>query len=342
MRFGLFGGATVKTGSSDANAVGDSSSDYTEFVDYVCEAESLGFHSVFLVEHHFTGFNQVSASLNMLSYLAAKTKRLRLGTAVTVLPWHNPVLVAEQAATVDVLSGGRLDFGIGRGYRASEFRGFCIDPAEAQERYDEALEVIRKAWAHPTGFTHHGKRWNFDQAIVEPTPVQKPHPPLWIGAGTAPVLETAGRLGLNMLLDQLAAPEVLGERVAIYKRAVEATGRIYDPMRLAVTRTLCLAMNETEREQRLAERAQFLEQVRRLTQAPGQTSTLAMANTPAEARKASEAAALLGDPEEIIARLKHLQSMGIEYVLLMDLTASRTALRTFAREVMPAFSTVAA
>ena len=128
MRFGLFGGATVK--GSDA---GDSSRDYQEFIDYVCEAEALGLHSVFLVEHHFTGFNQVSASLSLLAYLAAVTKRMRLGTAVTVLPWHNPVLVAEQAATVDLLSNGRLDFGIGRGYRYSEFHGFCMPMDEAQE-----------------------------------------------------------------------------------------------------------------------------------------------------------------------------------------------------------------
>ena len=338
MRFGLFGGATVKTEGA-TKAVGDSASDYSEFVDYVCEAEELGFYSTFLVEHHFTGFNQVSASLGLLCYLAAKTKRMRLGTAVTVLPWHNPVLVAEQAATVDVLSGGRLDFGIGRGYRASEFRGFCIPIEEGQERYDEALEVIRKAWANPKGFTHHGKRWHFDEAIVEPAPIQQPHPPFWIGAGTPPVLEAAGRLGLNLLLDQLSTPEVIGGRVAIYQRAVEAAGRVYDPMRLALTRTLCLAMNANERELRLAERAQFLEDVRRLTVAPNQTSSLPMSSSPADARRASEAAALLGDPDEIIARLKHLESMGVEYVLLMDLTSSRQALRTFAREVMPAFAT---
>ena len=335
MKFGLFGGATV-AGAGDGS---DSPQQYRAFIDYVLEAEQLGFHSVFLVEHHFTGFNQVSASISLLTYLAAKTSVMRLGTAVTVLPWHNPVLLAEQAATVDLLSGGRLDFGIGRGYRASEFRGFCVPVEEAQERYDEALEVIRKAWAHPAGFTHHGKRWHFDQAIVEPAPTQRPHPPLWIGAGTPPVIETAGRLGLNLLLDQLARPEIIGERAAIYRRAVEATGLAYDPMRMALTRTLCLAQNAHERELRIAERAQFLEQVRRLTAGNfASTNSLAVAQSPAEARAASEAAALLGNPEEIIARLRQLQSFGVEYVLLMDLTMDRSALRTFAREVMPAFA----
>src|SRR5262249_28149314 len=122
MQFGLFGSATATRGGPDV----DSSHGYKEFVEYNIEAEALGYHSTFLVEHHFTGRGQVSASLNLLTWIGAKTKTLRLGTAVLVLPWHNPVLVAEQAATVDLLSGGRLDFGVGKGYRNNEFVGFCV------------------------------------------------------------------------------------------------------------------------------------------------------------------------------------------------------------------------
>ena len=135
MRFGLFGGATAKPTqeTTDSRLYGD-------FVDYVCEAEALGFHSVFLVEHHFTGMAQVSASLGLLTYLAGRTSRIRLGTAVTVLTWHNPVLLAEQAATLDLVSGGRFDFGIGRGYRQNEFKGFGIPIDEANARYDEITD----------------------------------------------------------------------------------------------------------------------------------------------------------------------------------------------------------
>src|ERR1700729_242489 len=156
MKFGLFGGARARGGPA-----GDSEG-YHDFINYVVEAEKLGFSSVFLVEHHFTGFGQVSASLNLLSYLAARTERIRLGTAVVVLPWHNPVLVAEQAATLDLLSNGRLDLGVGKGYRDYEFAGFCVPQDEATERFDEAIEVIRKAWSGDGRFSHHGKRWNFD------------------------------------------------------------------------------------------------------------------------------------------------------------------------------------
>ena len=108
MRFGLFGGARALRGGPYGDSDG-----YADYIAYVREAEALGFDSVFLVEHHFTGHGQVSASLSLLSYLAACTTRIRLGTAVVVLPWHNPVLVAEQAGTLDLLSGGRFDFGVG-------------------------------------------------------------------------------------------------------------------------------------------------------------------------------------------------------------------------------------
>ena len=141
MRFGLFGSAQAKRGGPDV----DSGVGFRDFVDYNVEAESLGFHSTFLVEHHFTGFGQISATLNLLTFIAARTTTLRLGTAVLVLPWHNPVLLAEQAATLDLLSQGRLDFGIGMGYRYREFAGFCMPMEEAAQRFDESLV------GHPQG-----------------------------------------------------------------------------------------------------------------------------------------------------------------------------------------------
>jgi hypothetical protein len=165
MRFGLFGSAQARR--STTNDV-DSSLGYRQWLDYNVEAEALGYHSTFAVEHHFTGFGQVSATLNLLTYLAARTSTIRLGTAVTVLPWHNPVLLAEQAATLDLLSGGRLDFGVGKGYRHNEFAGFCIPMDEAQARFEESLEVITKAWVSNEPFSHRGRFWQYENIVVEP------------------------------------------------------------------------------------------------------------------------------------------------------------------------------
>src|SRR5487761_2647491 len=158
MRFGLFGSAQARRGGPEF----DSSEGFRDFIEYNVEAEALGFHSTFVVEHHFTGFGQVSATINLLTWLGARTRHLRLGTAVMVLPWHNPVLLAEQAATLDLLSGGRLDFGIGKGYRYNEFNGFDVPYADADARFEESLELLLTSWSSEERFSHKGKSWTFN------------------------------------------------------------------------------------------------------------------------------------------------------------------------------------
>src|SRR5262249_23732021 len=229
MRFGLFGSATARHEAPDV----DSGQGYRQFIEYNIEAEALGYHSTFLVEHHFTGFGQVSASLSLLTWVAAKTSTLRVGTAVLVLPWHNPVLVAEQAATIDLLSGGRLDFGVGKGYRHNEFVGFAIPMEEADARFNESLDVIAKAWTGER-FSHHGRYWRFEDIMVEPPTAQKPHPPLWMGAGSPDSIRRVAERGYNLLLDQFGSFEVTAERIAIFKSEVEKRGRRFDPRDVAV------------------------------------------------------------------------------------------------------------
>jgi alkanesulfonate monooxygenase SsuD/methylene tetrahydromethanopterin reductase-like flavin-dependent oxidoreductase (luciferase family) len=334
MKFGLFGGASAQRGGVHR----DSTQGYRDFIDYVVEAEELGYRSVFLVEHHFTGFGQVSASLNLLTYLAARTRRIRLGTAVVVLPWHNPVLLAEEAATVDLLSNGRLDFGVGKGYRPNEFHGFNIDQDRAQERFDEALEVIRRAWTSEEPFDHRGRHWTYNGIVVEPPCIQKPHPPLWIAAGRPEAIAVAAERGFNLLLDQIAPFDVIGERLTVYRQKTEALGRTFDLQSVAVARALHITHTEAEREEAHALRARLLGGISRLSRVRGgggPESTMLQYN---DTRLATEEGALIGPPEEIIERLRLLQTYGVEYVLLIDVTGSRESLRTFQREIMPAFA----
>src|SRR6266852_943650 len=216
MRFGIFGAAQAGTPGARMGQ------GFHDFIDFNVEAEALGYHSTFLVEHHFTGWSQVSATLNLLTWLAARTSTLRVGTAVLVLPWHNPVLLAEQAATLDLLSGGRLDFGVGKGYRYNEFAGFCLPMEEADSRFEESLEVITKAFTSETPFSHRGKYWQFDNIVVEPPTAQKPHPPFWMGAGSANSVRQVVRRGYNMLLGQHSLAEETLEQVAQFRGEVEA------------------------------------------------------------------------------------------------------------------------
>jgi probable F420-dependent oxidoreductase len=332
MEFGLFGGARAK-GEGPA---GDSQG-YLDYIAYVREAEELGFRSVFVVEHHFTGVGQVSASLGLLTYLAACTKRIRLGTAVVVLPWHNPVLVAEQAATLDLLSNGRLEFGVGKGYREPEFSGFCVPMAEATERFDEAMEVIRKAWSGAGRFSHHGKRWHYDNIVVEPSPTQQPHPPFWLGAGSEDSIRRAAREGYNLLLDQIAPIDLTCERVAAFRDECAKTGRRYDPMMVGVTRGLQLLHSKEEREKALQVRLGMLKNLGTLARGRGAERYANLKDYAGPATEIDDAA-LLGTPDEIIERLKKLEAGGVEQVLIVDPTGSIATLRTFAREIMPAFA----
>jgi len=271
-----------------------------------------------------------------LSYLAARTERIRLGTAVVVLPWHNPILVAEQAATLDLLSNGRLDLGVGKGYRSYEFSGFCVPQDEATERFDEAMQVIRLSWeSGGERFSYKGKWHSYDNVVVEPSPIQQPHPPFWMGAGSPESIRRAAREGYNLLLDQIAPIDVIIERVRVFREECAAIGRPYNPMMVGVTRGLQIVHNEEERRKAIATRREVLKNIGDLARGPGAERYHHIKDDP-DAFELDDAP-LLGTPEEIIARLKRLEAGGIENVLFAAPGASVAGLRTFAEEIMPAF-----
>ncbi len=333
MKFGLFGSALAKRGGPDL----DSAQGFREWVEYVVEGEALGYHSIFVVEHHFTGFGQVSASLNLLTWAAARTTTLRLGTAVIVVPWHNPVLLAEQAATIDLLSGGRLDFGIGKGYRHAEFASFCIPQEEADARFDEGLEVILKAWTSEERFSHDGRFWRFKDIIVEPPTAQKPHPPIWMGAGSPDSIRKVARRGAKLLLDQHASMAVTIERFKIYKEEVEKLGRAFDPMDVGVSRAFFVAHNAEEKQKAIETRFAGQQRLTKAGTAPGEKNPASLLSFDQTLEAAGDSA-LFGTPDEIAAKLEMLRAAGIEHLLLNGPTGSAENLRAFARDVMPAYA----
>ncbi len=333
MKFGLFGSAQARRAGPET----DSSQGFRDFIDNNVEAEALGYYSTFLVEHHFTGFGQVSASLNLLTWLGARTRHLRLGTAVLVLPWHNPVLLAEQAATLDLLSGGRLDFGVGKGYRWNEFAGFCVPMEEADERFEEVLDVVTKAFVSEAPFSHRGKFWQYDNIVVEPPTAQKPHPPFWMGAGSANSVRQVAERGYNMLLGQHSLAEEILEQVAQFKEEVEARGRRFKPMEVAVARAVHFAKNAADKEAAIERRYQGHMRVNSLARRPGETRDRYILDDEKEARYESAESALFGTPDEIMRKLEKLRAGGVEYVII-NFGGSRENIRRFAREIMPAFT----
>jgi len=340
MRFGLFCSPKADSGTLGPET-GQGFRDYLEFN---IEAEALGFHSSFSVEHHFTGWNQVSATLMLLMALAMRTRTLRLGTAVMVLPWHNPVLLAEQAATLDLVSDGRLDFGIGKGYRHSEFKGFQIAPEEAEARFDEAIELIARAWTTRERFSHHGRFWNFEDIVVEPPPAQSPHPPFWVAAGNPHSIRRAAARGFNLILDQYASPQTLAERIAIYKAERLEKGLGFHPMQVTVARQLYVAKDRADKEAALERQAAYTKRTIDVARTPGGSAAGAAGShvlAYADKAGATEENALYGTPDEIAGMLEALRQSSVDYVLL-TIAGGKDQLRRFARDIMPAFSSAPA
>jgi alkanesulfonate monooxygenase SsuD/methylene tetrahydromethanopterin reductase-like flavin-dependent oxidoreductase (luciferase family) len=171
MRFGLFFQAPEAPGHTHAGR-------YAEMFDLIAFADELGFDVAWLAELHFGGaFSLLSNPLMTVPLIAARTQRIRIGTAMTLLPLHHPLTLAEQAATADVLSGGRLEFGVGRGSIPTQFHGFGIPVAENRARFDEALEIIRLAWTRER-FSYRGTFYQVENLEVVPRPLQRPHPPI--------------------------------------------------------------------------------------------------------------------------------------------------------------------
>src|SRR3954467_10532893 len=149
---------------------------YSRALERIEIMDKVGFDAVWLAEHHFTTYS-VCPSVHMMGVMAAaRTKRLRIGTAVSLAPFYNPLRLAEEVALLDVLSGGRVNWGAGRGFERSEFKAFGIPGDESASRFHEAVDIVLNAWTNQR-LTYQGKYFQYDGVEVLPKPVQSPHPP---------------------------------------------------------------------------------------------------------------------------------------------------------------------
>jgi alkanesulfonate monooxygenase SsuD/methylene tetrahydromethanopterin reductase-like flavin-dependent oxidoreductase (luciferase family) len=209
--------------------------------------DQTGYDAVWLAEHHFSSFS-VCPSVHMMGTMAAsRTKRLRIGTAVSLAPFYNPLRLAEEVALLDVLSGGRVNWGVGRGFERSEFAAFGIPGEESAPRFHETVEIVLKAWTNQR-VTHQGRFFQYDGVEVLPKPVQAPHPPVWMAASSLPAIEWAAGKGHAILMDPHSSrAELIHKRRHYAGKLVEAgysdTGRTIPMARL-------VAVDETDEKAR--------------------------------------------------------------------------------------------
>ncbi len=193
---------------------------YRRLFDQICEFERLGFDQAWVTEHHFGGYGGILPHPpTFLSAAACKTSRIRLGVAVAVLPFHDPLELSESYAMVDVVSQGRLDFGIGKGSEPVEYRKFGRNRDEATQRFKESTEIIRQAWSdEPVNFC--GEFYNYENVNILPKPVQRPHPRIWVAATrTEDTFRYAGAHGHDLMTIPFIHPstDALRELVKMYR-----------------------------------------------------------------------------------------------------------------------------
>ena len=175
-----------------------SSEVYARALEQADAAEDLGFDSVWLAEHHFSSYGYCPYPLLLAVKIGERTRRVRIGTAVVVLPLHHPLQLAEEIAMADGITGGRMEIGIGRGYQPYEFERVGLDISNNTAMYDEAVEVIEKA-LRGDSFSHQGQFYSFPETTIFPTPIQQPRPPFWVASQQPSSVEASVRRGYNVI-----------------------------------------------------------------------------------------------------------------------------------------------
>ena len=341
MNFGMFTDFHVRRGNTQAES-------FDESFDQVMEAERLGFDTVWLAEHHFSPERAVVASpMIVASAICAKTERIRIGLAVQVLPLTNPLRVAEEAATVDHISKGRFEFGIGRSGLTRYYQGYNVQYEESRPRFLEALAIITKAW-NQEQFSYAGQFNSYENVTVVPKPLQQPHPPITVAVAGEDTFPLIGSMGHSIFVSMNTPKEQLINRLAAYTKSRKEAGiedpggiSIRVPVYVAETRDKAHSEPEESARHALAYAAQELSQT--AASAEAATRMHRMANTPYSEILANRV--LFGTPDELVERLNILQEeLGINGIVMecnyggrIPYTQVINSLRLLSEKVMPHF-----
>jgi len=287
-------------------------------------AEELGFDAVWLAEHHFSPYGICPSLAVLAAAIARETRRVRIGTSVVVAPFLHPVRIAEEWAMVDILSGGRLDFGIGRGYQPKEFRGFGVSMERTRERFDESLEIVRRCWTEDP-VTFEGEFYQVRDLTVLPRPIQRPHPPLWTAAVSPDTYTLAARKGLKILTAPSFTPwDILRKNFDAYRAEWRRTHGD-DGGEIAMNKIIHVADSSRQAREDVREpiRWFFQTQAGLIADAEGvppeqyrfyrrvRENLLALSD-----EQAVDQAAIVGDPEEVADRIRaHHEALGVTYFM---------------------------
>jgi natural product biosynthesis luciferase-like monooxygenase protein len=317
-------------------------------------AEALGFDTIWLAEHHFSEYGIMPSLAVFAAALARETHRARLGTSVVVAPFIHPLRIAEEWAMVDILSGGRLEFGIGRGYQPREFRGLGVSMERTRERFDECVAIVKQAWTQER-VAFQGEFYSVPDVAVFPRPLQRPHPPLWTAAVSPDTYPRAARQGFKIVTAPSFTPwDVLRKNFDTYRTAWREAHGTDAGAEIAMNKIIHVAESSKQAREDVVEpiRWFFQTQAGLIADAEGvppdqykfyrrvRENLLALSD-----EKAVDQAAIVGDPEEVADKIRaHHEALGVTFFMG---SFSRggiphakvvQSMRLFGEKVMPRFA----
>lgn len=334
MKFGVFYQMPCAADQSPAQR-------YQDTIAQVQLADELGYDSAWLAELHFNPrFSVMPAPMVVGAAMAQTTSRIRIGTAVHLVPLHQPIRLAEEAAALDVLSGGRSIFGIGRGAIATHFQGYGVDQEEARERFVEGLEMVLGMWTEDN-YSHSGKYHKADGITLSPKPIQRPHPPVYIASNSADTFTLVGQLGHNILV----APTIVTTQGALsgletYRAELDENG--HDPAERDVNVTVHVNVAENEQAARSAFEKTINNYLGTLRGGSGRGSARAEA---LNYETVLDEYAAVGTPRQVAEKLDRFKDMyGPDGIICWFNTGGmipheevKTSMGLFAEEVIPHF-----
>ncbi len=359
MEFGLFVQAHVPRHEMETDPVNAEHDRLMRELELAVACDAAGWKYVWSVEHHFLEeYSHLSASEVFLPYIAARTRRIHVGSAIFNItpPVNHPARIAERVAMLDHLSEGRFEFGTGRGSSSTEFKGFGIPDGETtRAMFDESLREILRMWRE-TRYRYDGTYFSMPERNVLPKPYSQPHPPLWVACGSPSTFEKAGRLGLGALCFSLGSPKDFAPLIRVYKDAIrhaEPVGAYVNDNVACVTQLVCLEDGKRARDVALNMGSgyhtslvfRYLDTFPRPAGVP-QWPALIPDPTPAQLEeRIASGQRIVGDPDECARAVQQYADVGCDQIIFGILASTQPqdvaleTVRLFGREVQPRFDT---
>ncbi len=296
--------------------------------------DQTGYDAVWLAEHHFSTYS-VCPSVHLMGiHVAGRTSNLRIGTAVSLAAFYHPLRLAEEVALLDVLSGGRVNWGAGRGFDMTEFRAFDVPREESYPRFREAVDIVLEAWRKDR-ITYHGEYFHFDDIEVLPKPMQKPHPPVWLASTSPEAIAWSGERGYTIMLDPHSPHRDIAAKREVYRETLEKFGHSIEGREIPMARLLAIAETASEAEQIARNGASWtVSAYANPSQRGGVRGAFETDGDPVE--RYMKDVVIHGTPDAVADKIEQLrEEMFLDYLLCAPL--SHSSFMLFTEKVLPRF-----